>query len=52
MLRITEKGDNNFLESVGNVLLQVKHNIKTAVNLSLPYTYYEIGKIIVEEEQN
>lgn len=44
--------DNNFLEKVGNILSQAKHNIKTAVNLSMVYTYYEIGKIIVEEEQN
>lgn len=44
--------DNNFLEKVGNVLAQAKQNIKTAVNLSMVYTYYEIGRIIVEEEQN
>lgn len=28
------------------------NNIKTAVNLSMVYTYYEIGRMIVEEEQN
>ena len=44
--------DNNFLEKVGNILTQAKHNVKTAVNLSMVYTYYEIGKMIVEEEQN
>lgn len=44
--------NNNFLEKVGDVLSNAKHNIKTAVNLSMVYTYYEIGKIIVEEEQN
>ena len=44
--------DNNFLEKVGNILAQAKHNIKTAVNLSMVYTYYEIGRMIVEEEQN
>ena len=42
--------DNNFLEKVGNILAQAKHNIKTAVNLSMVYTYYEIGRMIVEEE--
>ena len=44
--------DNKFLEKVGNILSQAKHNIKTAVNLSMVYTYYEIGRMIVEEEQN
>lgn len=44
--------DNKFLERVGNVLSQAKQNIKTAVNLSMAYTYYEIGRMIVEEEQN
>ena len=44
--------DNNFLEKVGNLLTKAKHNIKTAVNISMVYTYYEIGKMIVEEEQN
>ncbi len=37
---------------MGNILIQAKHNIKTAVNLSMVYTYYEIGRMIVEEEQN
>mgnify|MGYP004511307633 FL=1 len=44
--------NNNFFEKVGNILIQAKHNIKTAVNLSMVYTYYEIGRMIVEEEQN
>ena len=44
--------NDNFLEKVGNILMQAKHNIKTAVNLSMVYTYYEIGRMIVEEEQN
>lgn len=44
--------DNKFFEKVGNILAKAKHNIKTAVNLSMVYTYYEIGKMIVEEEQN
>lgn len=44
--------DNNFLEKVGNILTQAKHNVKTAVNLSMVYTYYEIGKMIVQEEQS
>lgn len=27
-------------------------NMRPAVNLSMVYSYYEIGRIIVEEEQN
>jgi len=44
--------NDNFLKKVGSILEQAKKNIKTAVNLSMVYTYYEIGKMIVEEEQN
>ncbi len=43
--------DRNFLESVSEVLLEARKNAKTAVNLSMVYAYYEIGRIIVEEEQ-
>lgn len=43
---------SNFLETVGNILQQAKKRAKTAVNLSMVYAYYEIGKKIVEEEQN
>ena len=42
----------NFLETVGNILQQAKQRAKTAVNISMVYAYYEIGKTIVEEEQN
>ena len=43
--------DKSFLENVSNVLDKARKNAKTAVNLSMVYAYYEIGKIIVEEEQ-
>jgi hypothetical protein len=41
-----------FLQNVSNLLKQVRKNAKTAVNLSMVYTYYEIGKRIIQEEQN
>ena len=44
--------DKSFFENVSNVLDKARKNAKTAVNLSMVYAYYEIGKIIVEEEQN
>ena len=43
--------DHAFLESVSDVLLQARKNAKTAVNLTMVYASYEIGRIIVEEEQ-
>ena len=44
--------DHNFLESVAEVLAQARQNAKTAVNLSMVYAYFEIGRMIVEEEQH
>lgn len=41
----------NFFESVANILEESRKSAKTAVNLSMVYAYYEIGRIIVEEEQ-
>lgn len=42
----------NFFENVSEVLAKARKNAKTAVNLSMVYAYYEIGKMIVEEEQH
>ncbi len=44
--------DQSFLESVSEVLAQARKNAKTAVNLAMVYAYYEIGRMIVEEEQH
>ncbi len=44
--------NQRFLESVSEVLAQARRNAKTAVNLSMVYAYYEIGRMIVEEEQH
>lgn len=43
---------NEFFERVGRILEQARSNAKTAINLSMVYAYYEIGKNIIEEEQN
>lgn len=40
-----------FLKNISEVLAQARKNAKTAVNLSMVYAYYEIGRMIVEEEQ-
>ena len=44
--------NQDFLKSVSEVLAQARTNAKTAVNLSMVYAYYEIGRMIVEEEQH
>ena len=43
--------NNDFLRSVSDVLSQARKNAKNAVNISMVYAYYEIGRMIVEEEQ-
>lgn len=44
--------DQDFLKNVSEVLENARKNVKTAVNLSMVYAYYEIGRMIVEEEQH
>lgn len=46
-----EKLSTNFLHRVCNLLENARKNVKTAVNLSMVYTYYDIGRMIIEEEQ-
>lgn len=40
------------MNNVSEVLEKTRENAKTAVNLSMVYAYYEIGRMIVEEEQH
>lgn len=42
----------SFNEEILNLLVQAKSRINSVVNISMVYTYYEIGKRIVEEEQH
>lgn len=44
--------NRNFLQGVSDVLAKARKNAKTAVNLSMVYAYFEIGRMIVEEEQH
>lgn len=43
--------NEDFLHSIANILEEARRNAKTAVNLSMVYAYYEIGRKIIEEEQ-
>jgi len=47
-----KSAEDVFLNKVCSLIDDARRNIKTAVNLSMVYTYFEIGKMIVEEEQN
>ena len=47
-----ERLSTKFLNQVSNLLENARKNVKTAVNLSMVYTYYNIGQMIIEEEQN
>ena len=42
---------NAFFEEIASILEEARNNAKTAVNLFMVYSYYEVGKHIVEEEQ-
>ncbi len=42
----------DFLQQVAALLQQARNSVKISVNLTMVYTYYEIGKRIVLEEQN
>ncbi|MBQ7479676.1 MAG: hypothetical protein IJT01_12420, partial [Selenomonadaceae bacterium] len=48
---MTMQEASGFLRRVGAILEKARQNVKTAVNLNMVYTYYEIGRQIVEEEQ-
>ena len=43
--------ERTFLESVGSIMERARQGAKKAVNLSMVYAYFEIGKAIFEKEQ-
>lgn len=43
--------DVNFINEVKELLNNAKERVKTATNVAMVYTYYEIGRRIVEQEQ-
>lgn len=42
---------NEFYDRISSLIQQARQRFKTAVNLAMVYTYYEIGMNIVEKEQ-
>jgi predicted nuclease of restriction endonuclease-like (RecB) superfamily len=43
--------DNNLYARIAELLLVARQNVVRAVNQTMVYTYFEIGRMIVEEEQ-
>ena len=41
----------NYLDKIERIVASAKAKVVQAVNVALVYTYYEVGRIIVEEEQ-
>ena len=38
---------NEFLNKVSLLIEEAKKNVKTAVNIAMVYTYFEIGRMII-----
>ncbi len=47
-----EQINETFLTNVAGILEQARQNAKAAIDLSMVYAYFEIGRLIVEEEQS
>lgn len=48
---VENRGIDRIFRDISLILENARKTAKTAVNLSMVYAYYEIGRIIVEEEQ-
>lgn len=48
----TYSGYNQLIDSIGTILKEARSRIATAVNTTLVQTYWNIGRYIVEFEQN
>ena len=44
--------DNNWLSSAEDIINNARRYVKTAINSVMVYAYYEIGRMIVENEQH
>lgn len=49
---MNEKMNEEFFQSVADVLERARKNARAAIDLSMVYAYFETGRMIVEEEQN
>ena len=44
--------DSKFFDKIDKIIFQMKNRVATTVNTAMVYTYFEIGRYIVEDEQN
>ncbi len=51
MSNIKENKQTNFYNKIANLLKEARKNVVRTVNKTMVYTYFEIGRMIVEEEQ-
>ena len=51
MNEITKREDALF-ENISKLIDEARKHVKTTVNTTMVYTYYGVGKYIVEDEQN
>ncbi len=52
MSNINKHNQSGFYDKIANLLKDARKNVVQAVNKTMVYTYFEIGRMIVEEEQN
>ena len=52
MKDLTQNSDVNFCNKVVDLLKEARKSIVQSVNKTMVITYFEIGKLIIEEEQN
>ena len=43
--------DTNFIREIKELVNSAKQRVVTSINIAMVYTYYEIGRRIVEQEQ-
>ena len=52
MSNIEQYNQTDFYKKVVNLLKEARKSVVQAVNKTMVYTYFEIGRMIVDEEQN
>lgn len=51
-MQISETGNNGVLSKVKELLNKARAEVVSNINRTMVYSYFEIGRVIVEEEQN
>ena len=51
-MKININRENKLFESIAKLLTDARSNIVKNVNKTMVYTYFDIGKLIIEEQQH